>query len=114
MEAFFSFASGLSAEGAEIDLNAFLRILNERDEARAKDLAELGVGVVQYLSKVSLWELPAFKSATRGSFTSSLSILELLKLMGDLRKSDAFSVFVLPTKPKDGLRVLSEAAVLPF
>ena len=114
MEAFFSFASGLPAEGAEIDLNAFLRILNERDEARAKDLAELGVGVVQYLSKVSLWELPAFKSATRGSFTSSLSILELLKLMGDLRKSDAFSIFVLPTKPKDGFRVLSEAAVLPF
>lgn len=114
MEAFFSFASELPAEGAKIDLDTFQRIINERDEARAKDLAELGVDVVKYLSRVSLWELPAFKSATRGSFTSSLSILDLLKLMGDLRKSDAFSVFVLPTKPKDGFRVLSETAQMPF
>lgn len=114
MEAFFSFAPGLSADGNEIDLDAFLRMLDEPDETRAASMAELGVGVVEYLSRASLWDLPAFRSATRGSFTSSLSVLELLQLMSDLKKTSAFSVVVLPTELKNGARVLSDAAVLPF
>ncbi len=114
MEAFFSFAPGLSADGSEIDLDAFLKMLDEPDETRAASMAAFGVGVVQYLGKVSLWDLPAFRSATRGAFTSSLSVFELLKLMGDLKKVESFSVSVLPTEWKDGVRVLSDAAKLPF
>ncbi len=114
MEAFFSFAPELPADGGGIDLAAFLRILGEEGETRASGMAAFGVGVVRYLGKVSLWDLPAFRSATRGAFTSSLSVFELLKLMGDLKKVESFSVFVLPTEWKDGVRVLSDAAVLPF
>ena len=80
----------------------------------AASMARLGVGAVRYLAKVSLWDLPAFRSATRGSFTSSLSIFELLDLMGDLKKVASFSTAVLPTEQKDGVRTLSDAAVLPF
>lgn len=114
MEAFFSFAPSLPSLDGEIDLAAFLRILDETDDDRAADMARFGVGIVNYLSKVSLWDLPAFRSATRGSFSASLSVFELLSLMGDLKKVDAFSVTVLPTELKDGVRVLSDAAVLPF
>ena len=114
MEAFFSFAPELLADGIEIDLAAFLRMLNEPDETRALDMARLGVAIVRYLDQVSLWELPAFRKATRGAFTSSLSVFELLGLMGDLREIRTFTVTVLPTETKDGVRTLSDAAKLPF
>lgn len=114
MEAFFSFAPSLPADGGEIDLEAFSDICGEEGEARALGFARFGVGVVNYLSKVSLWDLPAFKSATRDAFTSSLSVYELLKLMGDLKKVTSFTVAVLPTERKDGVCVLSDAAELPF
>lgn len=114
MEAFFSFAPDLTAGGETVDLDAFSRMLNEPDERRAERMAQFGVGIVQYLGRVSLWELPAFRSATRGAFTSSLSIYELLLLMGDLKKVTGFTVAVLPTELKNGVRVLSDAAVLPF
>ena len=114
MEAFFSFAPKLSAPEAEIDLDAFSRMLNEPDEQRAADMAQFGVGIVNCLGKASLWELPAFKNATRGAFTSSLSVYELLKLTGDLKKVGSFTVAVLPTETKNGVRTLSDAAKLPF
>lgn len=114
MEAFFSFAPSLPADGGEIDLEAFSDILSETDEARAADFARFGVGIVRCLGRVSLWDLPAFRSATRGAFTSSLSVYELLKLMNDLKTVESFSVSVLPTERKDGVRVLSDAAKLPF
>ena len=114
MEAFFSFAPDLAADGVKIDLDAFLQMLNEPDEQRAESMAQFGVGIVQYLGKAKLWELPAFRSATRGAFTSSLSIYELLRLMNDLKKVTGFKVAVLPTQIKDGVRVLSDAAKLPF
>ena len=114
MEAFFSFAPKLPADSGEIDLDAFLHILGESEPDRARDMAHFGVGVVRLLGRVSLWDLPAFRSATRGAFSSSLSVYELLKLMGDFKKVDAFTVAVLPTERKNGVRVLSDAAVLPF
>ena len=114
MEAFFSFAPDLTADGKTVDLDAFSRMLNEPDEQRAADMAQFGVGIVQYLESASLWELPAFRKATRGAFTSSLSIYELLRLMSDLKKVTGFTVAVLPSEIKNGVRVLSDAAVLPF
>ncbi|MBR6039171.1 MAG: hypothetical protein IKP38_01655 [Clostridia bacterium] len=114
MEAFFSFAPDLTADGEPVDLDVFSRMLNETDEQRAADMAQFGVGIVQYLESASLWELPAFRKATRGAFTSSLSIYELLRLMSDLKKVTGFTVAVLPTEIKNGVRVLSDAAVLPF
>lgn len=113
MEAFFSFAPKLPADSGEIDLEAFLHILDESEPDRARDMAQFGVGVVRLLGRVSLWDLPAFRSATRGAFSSSLSVYELLKLMGDFKKVDAFTVAVLPTERKNGARVCSDAA-LPF
>ena len=114
MEAFFSFAPVLTSAGGDIDLDAFLRILDEQGDLRAADMANFGVGIVNVLKEVSLWDLPAFRSATRGAFSSSLSVLELLELMRDLRKVNTFSVVVLPTEDKDGARVLSDDAALPF
>ena len=114
MEAFFSFAPELPADGAGIDLDRFVEMLNEPDETRARDMAQLGVGIVKYLDRVSLWDLPAFRKATRGAFTSSLSVFELLGLMGDLKSIRTFTVTVLPTETKDGVRTLSDAAKLPF
>lgn len=114
MEAFFSFAPDLTADGEMIDLEAFSKMLNEPDEQRAASMAQFGVGIVQYLGKVSLWELPAFRKATRGAFTSSLSIYELVGLMSDLKKVNSFTVAVLPTELKDGVRTLSDAAKMPF
>ncbi len=114
MDAFFSFAPKLNASGTEIDLAAFSDMLNESGENSAAAFANLGIGAVRLLREVSLWDLPSFRSATRGAFTSSLSILELLDLMGALKKVDTFSVTVLPTELKNGVRVLSDAAVLPF
>ena len=114
MEAFFSFAPTLPADSGEIDLDAFLRILNEPDEQRAADMAQFGIGIVRYLGKVSLWDLPAFRKATRGAFTSSLSVYELLRLMNDLKRVSAFTVSVLPTENQNGARRLSDAAKLPF
>ena len=114
MEAFFSFAPDMTADGMKIDPDVFSEMLNEPDEQRAESMAQFGVGIVQYLGKASLWELPAFRSATRGAFTSSLSIYELLLLMGDLKKVNSFTVAVLPTQIKDGVRLLSDAAKLPF
>ena len=114
MEAFFSFAPELPADGGGIDLDAFMKMLDEPDETRTESMAAFGVGVVKYLGRVSLWDLPAFKSATRGAFTSSLSVYDLLMLMSDLKKVDTFTVAVLPTKQQNGVRVLSDAANLPF
>lgn len=110
MESFFSFVPALDG----VDYAAFREMLNETGEVRARSMAKVGVGAVRYLGKASLWELPAFRSATRGAFTSSLSLFELLRLMSSLREVRQFSVDVLPTEYKDGVRVLSDAAVLPF
>jgi hypothetical protein len=110
MESFFSFVPSLDG----IDYAAFCEMLTHSGEARAQDMAEIGVGAVRFLGKVSLWELPAFRSATRGAFSSSLSILDLLSLMSSLKEVRQFSVSVLPTEYKDGVRVLSDAAILPF
>ena len=114
MEAFFSFAPSLPADSGEIDLAAFLRMLDEPDEQRAADMAQFGIGIVRFLGKAKLWELPAFRKATRGAFTASLSVYELLRLMSDLKKVTSFTVAVLPTEWKNGVRVLSDAAKLPF
>ena len=114
MDAFFSFAPTLFADGAMIDLDTFMRMLDEPDETRAASMAQFGVGLVQYLNEVSLWDLPAFKKATRGAFSSSLSVFELLGLMADLKKTETFTIAVLPTELKNGVRMLSDAAVLPF
>lgn len=110
MERFFSFVPSLDG----IDYAAFCDMLTHSGETRAQDMAEVGVGAVRFLGKVSLWELPAFRSATRGAFSSSLSILELLSLMSSLKEVNQFSVSVLPTEYKDGVRTLSDAAKLPF
>lgn len=110
MEDFFSFAPSLDG----IDFAAFSDMLTHGGETLAADMARVGVGAVRYLGQVSLWELPAFRSATRGAFASSLSIFELLSLMSSLKEVKQFSVSVLPTELKDGVRVLSDAAALPF
>ncbi|MBQ1820036.1 MAG: hypothetical protein II117_00395 [Clostridia bacterium] len=110
MESFFSFVPSLDG----IDYAAFSGMLQETGEVRARSMAKLGVGIVRYLGKVSLWELPSFRSATRGAFSSNLSVFELLGLMSDLKKAGEFSVSVLPTELIGGVRVLSEGAELPF
>ncbi|MBR2644159.1 MAG: hypothetical protein IKD54_02575 [Clostridia bacterium] len=94
MDAFFSFVPSLETDGGTIDAAAFSEILHASGEDRAVRFAEFGVGVVRCLSKVSLWELPAFKSATKGAFSSSLSVLELLSLMRMLKAVETFSVSV--------------------
>jgi hypothetical protein len=114
MDAFFSFAPSLPADGGNVDLTEFRRICQESGEARARSMARFGVGVVRFLGKVSLWDLPAFRSATSGAFTSSLSVFELLSLMRTLKAVDTFQVDVLSTEMKNGVRVLSDAAELPF
>lgn len=110
MESFFSFVPAQNG----VDYDAFCEMLRESGETRAQSMAKLGVGVVRYLGKVSLWELPSFRSATRGAFTSSLSVFELLGLMNDLKRVSEFSVHVLPTETVGGIRVLSDDAALPF
>ena len=114
MEAFFSFVPSIPSEDGDVDLAAFSRILASEGEPRARALAAFGVGVARYLERVSLWDLPAFKAATRDAFHSSLSVFDLLGLMRDLKKVETFTVTVLPTELKNGVRVLSDAAVLPF
>jgi hypothetical protein len=110
MESFFSFVPSLDG----IDYAAFSEMIGEEGETRAQSMARLGVAVVRYLGKVSLWEMPAFRNATRGAFTSSLSVFELLGLMNDLRKAGEFTVAVLKTERIGDTRVLSADAVLPF
>ncbi len=114
MKSFFSFASSLPADGGDVDYAAFLTMLSEEGETRAASMGRLGVGAVRFLNRVSLWDLPSFKSATRGAFASNLSVFDLLALAGDLKKVKTFSVSVLPTERKNGVRVLSDTAVLPF
>ena len=114
MEAFFSFAPKLPTEEGEITLAVFRQALNQSGEARAKEMARLGVGAAQYLMQVSLWELPGFRSATRGAFSSSLSVFELLSLLRAMRNVSAYHVEVLSTEEQNGERVLSASAVLPF
>ncbi|MBQ4422899.1 MAG: hypothetical protein II872_01140 [Clostridia bacterium] len=114
MEAFFSFVPSLPLERGDVDLAAFAEMLNEEGEARARSMGEIGVGAARFLGRVSLWDLPAFRSATRGAFGSSLSVFDLLALMRALRRVDTFTVTVLPTEIKNGVRVLSDAAELPF
>ena len=114
MDAFFSFAPSLPADGSAIDLNAFRAMCGERGETRARSMARFGVGVVRYLGKVSLWDLPAFRSATSGAFSSSLSVFDLISLMRTLKNVNEFRIDVVRTELKNGVRVLSDAANLPF
>lgn len=95
MDAFFSFVPSIESDTGAIDRDAFLRILNDAGKSRAEGFAQFGIGAVRYLCKVSLWELPAFRSATRGAFSASLSFLELLSLMRSLKAVTSFSVSVL-------------------
>lgn len=98
MDAFFDFVPALETDSGAIDRDAFSAIMNDSSGSRAARFASLGVGVVKCLSKVSLWELPAFKSATKGAFSSSLSVLELLSLMRMLKSVTTFSVSVYTEK----------------
>ena len=94
MDAFFSYVPSLESEDGAIDRAAFLDILHDSGDVRAARFAALGVGVVRCLSEVSLWELPSFRSATKGAFSSSLSVLELLALMRSLKAVETFTVSV--------------------
>ena len=114
MEAFFSFIPSIPTEDGDVDLAAFSAILNSEGEPRARALGALGAGLVRVLGRVSIWDLPSFKAATRDAFCSSLSVFDLLALMRDLKKVDSFSVTVLPTEQKNGVLVRSDAAGLPF
>lgn len=114
MDAFFSFAPSLDVGGSVIDLEAFTGMLEEHGEQRARSMALLGVGAARFLGKVSLWDIPAFRSATSGAFSSSLSVFELLALMRAMKEVREYSVSVLPTELINGARVLSDAARLPF
>ncbi len=114
MEAFFSFAPSLPADDQSVDLGTFRAMCAENGEARARSMARFGIGVVRYLGKVSLWDLPAFRSATSGSFSSSLSVFELLKLMRTMKEVNEFRIDVVRTELKNGARMLSDAANLPF
>ncbi len=94
MDAFFSFVPAIETDGGSIDAASFSAILDRSDAERAKQLGLFGVGVVHCLSEVSLWELPAFKAATKDAFSASLSVLELLSLMRTLKAVKTFSVSV--------------------
>ncbi len=114
MEAFFSFVPALSAGDTTVDLAVFRKMVAESDETRANAMALFGVGLARYLGKVSLWDIPAFRSATSGSFTSSLSVFELIALTRALRNVSEYRIAVLPTELKNDVRVLSDAASMPF
>ena len=103
MDDFFTFVPSLESDDGAIDRDGFLTILNDSGASRAQRFAQFGIGTVRYLSEVSLWELPAFRNATRGSFTASLSFWELLSLMRSLKSVTSFSV-----------SVLSDADAFPF
>lgn len=94
MDAFFSFVPTLASEDGSIDRSAFSDILHDAGDARAARFAALGVGVVRCLNELSLWELPSFRTATKGAFSSSLSVLELLSLMRTLKAVETFTVSV--------------------
>ena len=114
MEAFFSYAPKLVTDEGEITLAVFSDALNASGEERARKLAQLGVGAARYLMEVSLWELPGFKNATRGAFSSSLSVFELISLLHSLKSASDFRIEVLSTEQKTDGRVLSASAVVPF
>lgn len=113
MESFFAFAPKLETESGTITLETFRAALEKKDGARASAMGELGVGAVQYLREVSLWELPGFRSATRDAFSSSLSVFELLSLVRALRTVTDFTVDVLPTERTGEALILSDASI-PF
>lgn len=94
MDAFFSFVPAIETDGGSIDATSFSALLCDSGKDRAARLASFGVGVVRYLGEVSLWELPAFKAATKDAFSASLSVLELLSLMHTLKAVKTFSVSV--------------------
>ena len=114
MDAFFSFVPALSAGDMSIDLSAFRRMAAESGETRANSMALFGVGLARYLGKVSLWDMPAFRSATSGSFTSSLSVFELIALTRALKEVREYRIDVLSTQTINGVRMLSDAASMPF
>ena len=113
MDSFFAYAPKLETESGEITLATFRAALSESGAPRAKRMGELGVGAVQYLKEVSLWELPGFRNATRDAFLASLSVPELLFLMHTLRSVTHFSVSVLPTEQQGESLILSDPAI-PF
>ena len=102
----------LSDNGRQL-VDDFLNMAEMREE-RARKLAHLGVGAARYLMEVSLWELPGFKNATRGAFSSSLSVFELISLLHSLKSASDFRIEVLSTEQKTDGRVLSASAVVPF
>lgn len=114
MDAFFSFVPALSAGDTTIDLSAFRRMAAQSGETRANSMALFGVGLARYLGKVSLWDMPAFRSATSGSFTSSLSVFELIALTRALKEVREYRIDVLSTQTINGVRMLSDAASMPF
>ena len=113
MESFFAYAPQTETASGPFTLKAFRQAIAESGETRARHMGELGVGAVKLLSKVSLWELPGFRNATRDSFSSSLSILELFSLLHTLRAVEQYSVDVLQTVPTDAGPVLNPADI-PF
>ncbi len=94
MDAFFSFVPAIETDGGSVDAAAFSAILDGSGAERAELLGAFGVGVVRYLSEISLWEIPAFKAAAKDAFSASLSVLELLSLMRALKSVQTFSVSV--------------------
>ena len=109
MDAFFEFVPSLETDSGAVDAAAFAAIRQLSGAERAERFAEVGVGIVRCLSKVSLWELPAFRSATKGAFSSSLSVLELLSLMRTLKSVETFTVTVY-----DAANQKTASAGIPF
>ena len=103
MESFFAFAPAIPTESGTITLESFQAALKESGAVRAQQMGAFGVGAAQYLLKVSLWELPGFKTATRDAFSSSLSVLSLFSLLRSLRSVTEFSLSVLPAEQTDGV-----------
>ncbi|MCL2672631.1 MAG: hypothetical protein FWF10_11455 [Clostridiales bacterium] len=78
----------------------------------ASTLEDFGLGLTNTMRKVSLWELPALKKATKDKICGSLSASELIGLAMAIRGTDIMQCKQLPTRHDGGASVMDTGAAV--
>lgn len=95
MPAMLAALPSVSGGGIAFDKARFTAALEKKSAERAYEMAALGVGIVDVFTRISPWELPALRGATKDKLHTELRLWELFGMAAAIRHVREYEICVL-------------------
>lgn len=95
MPAMLAALPSVSGGGIAFDEARFTAALEKKSAERAYEMAALGVGIVDVFTRISPWELPALRGATKDKLHTELRLWELFGMAAAIRHVREYEICVL-------------------